>query len=33
MVLTEEEHLGRIFGREYDHYRDRVPRYIGLPLC
>ena len=30
MVLTEEEHLGRIFGREYDHYRDRVPRYIGL---
>ena len=30
MVVTEEEHLGKIFGEEYVQYCDRVPRYIGL---
>ena len=29
MVLTEEEHLRRVFGSEYADYRRRVPRYIG----
>jgi protein-S-isoprenylcysteine O-methyltransferase Ste14 len=31
MVLTEEEHLRRVFGEEYARYCERVPRYIGLP--
>lgn len=30
MVLTEEEHLGGIFGDEYELYCRRVPRYIGF---
>ena len=29
MVITEEEHLKRIFGSEYDQYCRRVPRYLG----
>ncbi len=32
MVLTEEEHLRRVFGEEYARYCARVPRYLGLPL-
>lgn len=32
MVLTEEEHLRKVFGEEYAHYCARVPRYLGLPL-
>jgi protein-S-isoprenylcysteine O-methyltransferase Ste14 len=31
MVLTEEQHLRRIFGEEYAGYCRRTPRYIGLP--
>ena len=31
MVRAEEEHLARIFGPQYDEYRRRTPRYIGLP--
>ncbi len=31
MVLTEEEHLRRVFGEEYVRYCERVPRYIGFP--
>ena len=30
MVLTEEEHLGDIFGDEYAQYRRQVPRYFGF---
>jgi len=30
MVLTEEEHLGRIFQIEYVRYCKSVPRYLGL---
>jgi protein-S-isoprenylcysteine O-methyltransferase Ste14 len=30
MVLTEEEHLGEVFGPEYAKYCRRVPRYIGV---
>lgn len=30
MVLTEEEHLRDIFGKEYVRYCERVPRYIGV---
>jgi protein-S-isoprenylcysteine O-methyltransferase Ste14 len=30
MVITEEEHLGRVFGQEYQRYCQRVPRYLGL---
>lgn len=29
MVLTEEEHLRRVFGEDYARYCDRVPRYLG----
>ena len=29
MVLTEEEHLRRVFGVVYERYCARVPRYIG----
>lgn len=29
MVRTEEEHLQRIFGQEYERYCQRVPRYLG----
>ncbi len=28
MVLTEEEHLGRVFGSEFDRYLREVPRYL-----
>jgi len=28
MVQTEEEHLERVFGSEYEHYREEVPRYL-----
>ena len=31
MVLTEEGHLRRAFGREYEAYCRRTPRYLGLP--
>lgn len=30
MVMTEEEHLLRVFGEEYASYCRRVPRYAGL---
>jgi protein-S-isoprenylcysteine O-methyltransferase Ste14 len=30
MVLTEEEHLLEVFGEEYERYRARVPRYVGI---
>ena len=30
MVLTEEEHLRRVFGEEYASYSTRVPRYLRL---
>lgn len=30
MVLTEEEHLGRLFGRAYLDYCNQVPRYLRL---
>ncbi len=31
MVLTEEEHLKRTFGSEYEHYCRNVPRYLPWP--
>jgi protein-S-isoprenylcysteine O-methyltransferase Ste14 len=31
MIRTEEEHLRRVFGEEYEQYRQRVPRFLGLP--
>lgn len=30
MVLSEEEHLRRIHGQEYQDYCEKVPRYLGL---
>lgn len=30
MVLTEEEHLGRVFEGEYREYCERVPRYFRI---
>jgi protein-S-isoprenylcysteine O-methyltransferase Ste14 len=30
MVLTEEEHLGRVFGDKYLQYCARVPRYVSI---
>ena len=30
MVFTEEEHLRAVFGREYERYCERVPRYLGF---
>ncbi len=30
MIVTEEEHLGRVFGEEYRRYCERVPRYLLL---
>ncbi len=30
MALTEEEHLRKVFGEEYERYCQRVPRYLGL---
>ena len=29
MIVTEEEHLGGVFGDEYRRYCERVPRYLG----
>jgi protein-S-isoprenylcysteine O-methyltransferase Ste14 len=29
MVITEEEHLLRVFGEAYERYCARVPRYLG----
>ncbi len=31
MVRAEEEHLASVFGREYEEYCRRTPRYIGVP--
>ena len=31
MVLTEEGHLRRVFGGEYEDYCLRTPRYLGVP--
>jgi len=31
MVLTEEGHLRRTFGAEYQAYCRRTPRYLGIP--
>ncbi|HEY43677.1 MAG TPA: isoprenylcysteine carboxylmethyltransferase family protein [Anaerolineae bacterium] len=31
MVLTEEEHLRREHGMEYERYIERVVRYLGFP--
>ena len=28
MVITEEEHLAKVFGSEYDGYCEEVPRYL-----
>lgn len=28
MILTEEEHLSRIYGEEYEQYCSKVPRYL-----
>jgi len=30
MVITEEEHLGNLFGEDYQNYSSQVPRYIKL---
>ena len=30
MVLTEEEHLSRVFGNEYEAYCAQTPRYVGF---
>jgi protein-S-isoprenylcysteine O-methyltransferase Ste14 len=30
MILSEEEHLRDVFGDEYERYRERVPRYLGV---
>lgn len=31
MVLTEEGHLRRVFGPDYEDYCRRTPRYLGVP--
>lgn len=31
MVVTEEEHLFRIFGEDYQKYCSEVPRYLRIP--
>lgn len=28
MVMTEEEHLGRVFGEDYQRYCSKIPRYL-----
>jgi protein-S-isoprenylcysteine O-methyltransferase Ste14 len=28
MVITEEEHLGALFGEEYRRYSEHIPRYL-----
>ena len=30
MIITEEEHLSRVFGDEYDEYCKEVPRYLRI---
>lgn len=30
-VAVEEQHLARVFGDAYRTYRDRTPRWLGLP--
>ena len=30
MIITEEEHLLRIFGEEYEEYCSQVPRYLRI---
>jgi protein-S-isoprenylcysteine O-methyltransferase Ste14 len=30
MALTEEEHLRRVFGEQFEQYCERVPRYLRL---
>jgi protein-S-isoprenylcysteine O-methyltransferase Ste14 len=30
MVAAEEEHLNRVFGKEYENYCARTPRYAGF---
>lgn len=30
-VGFEEKHLARVFGAEYERYRQRTPRFFGLP--
>lgn len=32
MITTEEEHLSRVFGDEYEAYCSEVPRYLRLPV-
>jgi protein-S-isoprenylcysteine O-methyltransferase Ste14 len=31
MVRAEEDHLLRVFGKEYEEYRRRTPRFVGMP--
>lgn len=31
MVRGEEEHLSKVFGKEYEEYCSRTPRYAGIP--
>ena len=31
MVLTEEEHMGKIYGERYMLYCKKIPRYLGIP--
>jgi protein-S-isoprenylcysteine O-methyltransferase Ste14 len=30
MVMTEEEYLRKIYGKEYSNYLQQVPRYLGI---
>jgi len=32
MVLTEEDHLRRVFGKGFVEYCGKTPRYLGVPL-
>jgi len=31
MILTEEEHLRRVYSEDYEEYCKQVPRYLGFP--
>lgn len=31
MVGAEEEHLVKVFGKDYEAYCRRIPRYVGIP--
>ena len=33
LVLVEEEHLRRVFGKRYAEYCRRIPRYAGWGVC